>query len=193
MIAGTTTHITLLNRVANPVDVDAWSEFCNRYGELIRGFAARRGLQPADCDDILQDVLISLRQSMQGFTYDPAKGKFRAYLKTVVLRAVFKRSCQNERVIDLEGLTRAASNDDAVDEQWESEWRQYHMRQAMQIVRTEFNAADLLAFQAYAVEGEPAESVGARCGMSADSVYQAKSRILRRLSGLIQQQVTDEG
>lgn len=196
MLAETSTHISLLERVARPADASAWRDFCERYGELIRGFAARRGLQAADRDDVLQDVLISLRQALPGFTYDPSKGKFRSYLKTVVLRAAFKRSCQNgpagglERVED---LTRAAAHDDDVDQQWESEWRQYHLRQAMHTLQAEFNAADRAAFQAYAVDGQNVEDVAQRLGLSVESIYQAKSRILKRLSAIIDSQVRDEG
>lgn len=196
MVTETSTHISLLARVASPVDADAWRDFCDRYGALIRGFAARRGLQQADRDDILQDVLMSLRQAMPGFTYDPAKGKFRSYLKTVVLRAVFKRSCQTDPALGLdriEDLTRAAAGDGDVDQQWETEWRQYHLRHAMQAVQAEFNAADRAAFQAYAIDGQDAPAVAERLGISVESVYQAKSRILKRLSGLIDQQVREEG
>jgi RNA polymerase sigma factor (sigma-70 family) len=196
MLAETSTHISLLERVAQPADAGAWRDFCDRYGELIRGFAARRGLQAADRDDILQDVLMSLRQALPGFTYDPAKGKFRSYLKTVVLRAAFKRSCQTSPASGLdriEDLTRAAAHDDDVDQQWETEWRQYHLRQAMQTLQAEFNAADRAAFQAYAVDGQDANAVAERLGISVESVYQAKSRILKRLSTLIDSQVRDEG
>jgi RNA polymerase sigma-70 factor (ECF subfamily) len=196
MLAETSTHISLLERVAKPADAGAWRDFCDRYGDLIRGFAARRGLQTADRDDILQDVLISLRQALPGFTYDPAKGKFRSYLKTVVLRAVFKRSCQSHAAIALErveDLTRAAARDTDVDDEWETEWRQYHLRRAMQTLHAEFNSADRTAFQEYAVDGQDAETVAKRLGISVESVYQAKSRILKRLSALIDDQVREEG
>ena len=63
----------------------------------------------------------------------------------------------------------------------------------MQTLQAEFNAADLAAFQAYAVDGEDAAAVAQRLGMSVESVYQAKSRILKRLSTIIDNQVREEG
>jgi RNA polymerase sigma factor (sigma-70 family) len=84
------THTTLLARLADGSDRSAWDEFHDSYGELIRRFAAGRGLQPADCDDLVQEVLLTLAQAMRSFEYDPAKGSFRAYLKTITIHAVSK-------------------------------------------------------------------------------------------------------
>lgn len=191
-----TTSAKLLARVADGVDPTAWREFCDRYGDLIRSFARRRGVQDADCDDLLQDVLISLTKALPGFTYDPAKGKFRSYLKTVVIRSIFRKSRQKGAEVDLEGiedLTRAASTDEEVDGYWEVEWRQHHVRLAMRTLSAEFNSADQAAFQAYVVEGEDAAAVAQRLGLSVAAVYQAKSRMVKRMSELIAGQVAEEG
>lgn len=196
MLAQTTTHISLLARVAEGGDPAAWAEFCDRYGELIRNFAARRGLQPSDRDDVMQDVLIALTKAMPGFEYDPQRGKFRSYLKTTVIRAVVRRFCQSDRGIDLsklDELSRAATLDDEVEDVWEAEWRQYHLRRAMSAAGSEFNTTDLTAFRAYALEGQDAAEVASRLGVSVDSVYQVKSRLLRRLGSIIEQQIAEEG
>ena len=194
--ASFTTHATLLARLAEGVDPNVWREFLDRYGELIRAFARRQGLQPADCDDVQQDVLVSLTRAMPGFSYDPAKGKFRSYLKTVTLHAIFKKRLQKRGQVNLEHIeqaTRAACTDDEVEEGWEAEWRQYHMRLAMRTIEAEFNAGDRQAFERYAIAGEEASAVAEELGLSVDQVYQAKSRILRRLTELIELQVQDEG
>lgn len=191
-----TTHVTLLKRLADGQDHAAWSEFHERYGELIRSFARRRGLQAADCDDVLQEVLVSLNRSMPGFEYDPSRGKFRGYLKTVTLRAIFKRRAKAGGAIDLERIeeaTRAAARDEQIEESWEAEWRQYHVRRAMQTIEAEFNEADRGAFQRYALEGGDVRETAQELGLSVDSVYQAKSRIVKRLARLIEQQVEEEG
>src|SRR5437016_5070281 len=88
---GQSTHQTLLAKLAAGGASPAWSEFCDRYGELIRAVARSRGLQPADCDDVLQEVLLGLTRDLSSFQYDPARGRFRGYLKTVALHVIFKR------------------------------------------------------------------------------------------------------
>ncbi|MGE3182318.1 MAG: RNA polymerase sigma factor [Phycisphaerae bacterium] len=191
-----TTHISLLDRLSDESDPAAWREFHDRYAELLRGFARRRYLQPADCDDIVQDVLLALGKALPNFAYDPNKGKFRAYLKTIAIRAIYKKSSQNrgEAMLgNLEEATRTACEDEEVDQAWESEWREYHVRQAMRVLSAEIRDLDRQAFQMYGIDGRPIAEVSAALGMSHDAIYQAKSRILKRLSAIIQRQVADEG
>lgn len=195
MLAQTTTHATLLARLRGGGDHAAWREFCGRYDELIRGFARRQGVVGAEADDVVQDVMLALTKAMPGFAYDPSRGKFRSYLKTVVLRAIWARSRQKSGAVPLgEVSASAAPGDEASAEgPWEAEWRQYHLRRAMGPVRAEFGATDLAAFEAYAQQGREASEVARELGISVERVYQAKSRVLRRLGELIAAQVEEEG
>ncbi len=188
-----TTHQTLLERLSAGTDTKAWFEFHDRYGILIRATARRQGLQEADCDEVVQDVLTSLSRAMPEFKYDPSKGKFRAYLKTITLRSIISRSNRKKLVVANDFLIEQAISDSALDKVWESEWRQYHLRLAMTVVEREFNVTDRAAFDAYAIRGEKAETTARSLGISTDQVYQAKSRILKRLGTLIEDQVQVEG
>lgn len=195
MLPHSTTHATLLARLSNAED-GAWKEFHERYDGLIHSFARRRGLQPADCDDIAQEVLLSLSKTLPGFQYDSSKGKFRSYLKTATLHAIFKMNGQKRGAINLEDIeqaTRAAAVDDAVDAAWEAEWRQYHLRQALRVIKSEFNAVDFQAFKRYAIEEGGVQETAYALGVSIDQVYQAKSRIMKRLSQVIADQIQEEG
>jgi RNA polymerase sigma-70 factor (ECF subfamily) len=186
-----TTHATLLARLAEHVDEQAWSEFHERYGELIRSFTRRYGLQPADCDDVVQDVLVALTGSMESFQYDPAKGRFRSYLKTLTVRAVYqrlRRRCREVQIGEQEAMA-----DGEVETQWEREWRHNHVRRAMRRIEAEFNERDRIAFTHYAVNEMPARDTAAALAVSHEHVYQIKSRILKRLSEIIQEQIQDEG
>ncbi len=191
-----TTHATLLIRLRDGADAAAWQEFHDRYGALVRGFSRRRGLQSADCDDVVQDVLLSMSKAMPAFRYDPSKGKFRSYLKTVTLHAIFKKSHQKRGEATLERIeeaTRFADGDAEVEEVWEHQWRQYHLRMAMRVIDAEFGETNRKAFRRYAVEGGDARQTAEELGMSLDQVYQAKSRITKRLGQLIDRQVQEEG
>jgi RNA polymerase sigma-70 factor (ECF subfamily) len=195
MPSQTTTHTSLLERLRGDSAVAAWGEFVERYGDLIRGFARRRGVQPADCDDVVQEVLLSLSRTLPGFQYDPAKGKFRAFLKTVALRTIVDRSRQKREAAGgvLEEAVERAGHESELEEAWEAEWRQYHLRKALRVIQVEFADTDCQAFRYYALEQRDARETAASVGLSTDQVYQAKSRIVRRLSTLIQAQVDEEG
>jgi RNA polymerase sigma-70 factor (ECF subfamily) len=195
VLAHTTTHISLLQRLTRGEDQTAWSEFSQRYDELIRSFARRRGVSPSDIDDVVQDVMLALTKAMPGFEYDPSKGKFRSYLKTVVLRVIFRRSCQKKGQTPLvvDSASDIPHSDDAAEAAWEAEWRQYHLRLAMRAIRAEFGSTDLAAFDAYVGGGRGAEETARDLSISVERVYQAKSRILRRLATVIAAQVEEEG
>ena len=190
------THTTLLKRLTAGEDTAAWSEFNERYGELIRGFARRKGLQPADCDDLLQEVLVSLTKSMPGFRYDPAKGRFRSFLKTVVMRAIYRRFRQKPgdvRLEDIGQVADSAEDDSATEAIWEAEWQQYHLRLAMRTIDVEFGEADRMAFKHYAIGGQAPQETADLLGLTINQVYKAKSNILKRLSELIDDQIKEEG
>jgi len=196
MIGPNTTHVTLLERVAKADDESAWTEFCERYGPLIRSFARRRHVNSAEIDDIMQDVLMILTKSMQTFEYHPAKGKFRSYLKTLVIRAVYRKTFQKKSPVlleDIEAAANPAKEDPESEAIWEEEWRQHHVRQAMRIIAIEYNEQDQNAFEYYAAQGRSAQETADALGLNVDQVYKAKSRILKRLSELIRQQVDEEG
>lgn len=190
------TETALLVRVASGVDEAAWREFHDRYAELVRGFALRCGLQPGDCDDVLQDVLLALARSLPHFRYDPARGRFRQYLSKIARHAIRRKICQKQHqplLGDVQGAILAGRVPSRVEGHWQEEWQQYHLRRAMQVIRAEFNERDLAAFGRCAIEGCSPEGVAAGLAMSVASVYQAKSRILRRLKEVIALQVREEG
>ena len=196
MLGQTTTHATLLARLAPGHDPDAWREFNDRYAELLRAFARRRGLQPSDCDDVAQEVLLALNNNLPDFRYDPARGRFRGYLKTIALRTISRKLRQTRAPgaqEHAEGAPAPHLDDPASEDHWEAEWRQYHLRTAMRTIRAETNPTDMAAFDAYAGQGRPAEEVASALGVSVDSVYQAKTRVLKRLRALIAEQTAEEG
>ena len=193
------TRASLLARLAKDVDKDAWLEFWERYAELIHSFARQRQLQASDCDDVVQTVLMALLRAMPNFSYDPARGRFRGYLKTITLRAIYRKTRQNSDTSALEDVehlpeeTAALSEDPEVDALWESQWRQHHVRRAMRVIEQEFNEKDRAAFNQYVVAGLDPSATAEALGLSVDQVYQAKSRILKRLSTVIKQQQIEEG
>jgi RNA polymerase sigma-70 factor, ECF subfamily len=192
-----TTHPLLLARLGDQHDRAAWHEFCHRYGELIRNFARHQDLQPADCDDVLQDVLVALTTAMPGFRYDKSRGRFRSYLKTIALNAIFARRKARRREVAIDDVKSSAPGlavkNEAIERIWDLQWRQYHLRHAMRQISAEFNEADRAAFTQYAINGLGAEETADALKMSVDQVYQAKSRILKRLSAIIEAQVSEEG
>src|SRR5262249_21126201 len=84
------TRRSLLVRLRDPRDHRAWEDFVALYGPVAYRFLRRRGLQDADAADVMQNVLNVVAGSMSRFDYDPALGRFRAWLFEVVRRQLAK-------------------------------------------------------------------------------------------------------
>jgi len=186
-----TTHASLLARLVDHEDRSAWDEFLARYSALLRGFARRRGLSSHEADDVVQDVVTALVSALPTFEYDRERGRFRGLLKTIAVRAIARRREKDARSAPLGD--RDVAVDPEADDAWETEWRQYHMRLAMRTIEAEFGPRDRAAFERYALRGEGVRETAEALGLSVDQVYQAKSRITRRLSEVISAQIEDEG
>src|ERR1700720_1193841 len=78
-----TTSVTLLTRLRqDPSDQAGWDEFVECYGRHIYRWCRQWKLQDADAEDVTQDILEKLTQTLRAFAYDPSRS-FRCWLKTV--------------------------------------------------------------------------------------------------------------
>src|SRR3954451_10319680 len=80
------TRASLLLRLRDPRDAEAWREFVELYTPLVYGYARKQGLQEADASDLTQDVLGAVVGGIGRLDYDPGRGAFRNWLFTVVRR-----------------------------------------------------------------------------------------------------------
>ena len=87
-----TTRKSLLIRVKNRGDSEAWREFDGIYRPMLHRFARQCGVTDADADDVVQQSMAALANHIQKFDYDPRKGRFKGFLKTIAKNNVYKRS-----------------------------------------------------------------------------------------------------
>jgi RNA polymerase sigma factor (sigma-70 family) len=186
------TRASLLARLDDPRDDDAWRQFVSLYGPVVFGFATKRGLQDSDAADLTQDVLRAVATAVHRLDYDPRKGLFRSWLYTVArnklqdFAAVRNRQCQGSGDTGIEELLaqQPAKEDHVL---WDKEYDQQMFLWASTQVRGGFAESSWQAFWQVAVEGRSPEAVAEALGMSLGAVYIAKSRILKRLRQEIQQ------
>src|SRR5260370_23570081 len=89
MLDAPLTRASLLVRLRDGRDNEAWRQFVELYSAVVYGFARKRGLQDADAADVMQDVLRSVAGAASRLNYDPARGSFRGWLYTVARNKIF--------------------------------------------------------------------------------------------------------
>src|SRR5262249_996251 len=83
-----TTRPSLLVRLRDGADAEAWGEFVRLYAPLVYGYARKRGLQDADAADLTQEGLRTVARGAGRFHYDPQRGSFHGWLFTIAYRQV---------------------------------------------------------------------------------------------------------
>src|SRR5687768_11644609 len=101
------TRPSLLVRIRNPMDADAWAQFVELYGPVVYHFSRRRGLQDADAADLTQTVFQTIAHDIRRFNYDASRGLFRGWLFRVVRNQFHKLYSQQRLAVRGSGDTTA--------------------------------------------------------------------------------------
>src|SRR5689334_12401708 len=94
------TRPSLLIRLRDTDNQEAWQAFVQIYTPLVYGFCRSHGLQDADAADVSQEVMRAVARRMVGFEYRPDKGLFRSWLLAVTrskLNNFFKSSQRRQQ------------------------------------------------------------------------------------------------
>ncbi len=187
------THPSLLVRLRDSADREAWRTFDARYGELVIGYCRSRGLRLADAEDVRQIVMFNLARGMPGFEYQPARGRFRDYFRRVVRHAIcrqIERHAARETALSPDVLD-ARPGDGADDAQWEEQWVRHHCRLALRELRATFEPRGVDVFDRL-LDGQSTDAIAAELSMTPEAVRKAKQRAKERLREIVQRQIQQE-
>ncbi len=190
MVHAPTTRSSLLVRLRDARDEQAWGHFVRLYGPLIYHYARRRGLQDSDAADVTQEVLRAVLGGADRLDQIHRRGSLRAWLFTVAHHKVFDLLRRGERPGQGTGEGDEALDDRPAPEEeaaWEREYREQLLARAADEVRTRCSPTAWEAFQRTAVEGQEAAAVAQALGLNVAAVYLAKSRIMARLREQVRQ------
>jgi RNA polymerase sigma-70 factor (ECF subfamily) len=179
------TSATMLARVQNPADREAWDEFVARYGPRIREWCRRWSLQDADAEDVTQEVLLRLAQKLRDFRYDPSRS-FRAWLKTVTHHA-WRNFVDSQRPgvgsgdSAIQALLNAVEAPETLVEHLDDEFERDLTEEAMARVRARVSPHTWEAFRLLVFEELSGAEVAPRVNMQVAMVYCARSKVQKML------------
>lgn len=187
------TRASLLVRLKDQADHEAWYQFAEIYRPVVFRLARLRGMQPADAEDLAQQVLASVARSVEHWQIDSSRARFRTWLSRVATNAILNaltrgapdRGTGDTGVHDL--LTQQPAADAEASQFIRLEERREVFRWAARQIRCEYQPATWDAFWLTAVEGRDVTEAARELRLSLGSVYAARSRVMRRLKEKVQE------
>lgn len=187
MESSPTTRYSLLARLVQPSDEQAWREFMEIYEPLIYRQARRRGFQDADAADLCQEVFQATSKAIERWQARPDRGAFRPWLFQIARNVMINTLRARQRQFNATGASdarRLLEEQPADDEEsrlLDLQYERQLFHWAAEQVRAEFREATWRAFWLTGVEGQKPQQAAEELQMSVGAVYIARSRVMARL------------
>ena len=183
------TRHSLIVQLQSRDNQPAWQDFVVVYEPFLRRLALRQGVPERHIPDVIQQILLSIARSIDGWTADGRDASFRRWVGTVSRNVVIKFMTR-ERRHDATGGTDLVELLNQIpsepDDQQVRDYEHELIVWAAEQVRSEFRDTSWRAFTATVIDGRPVDEVSAELGVSAGSIYMSRSRILGRIRGKIE-------
>jgi RNA polymerase sigma-70 factor (ECF subfamily) len=183
------TRPTLLVSLHNDAGKEqAWTVFDAAYREVVLGWC-RRQLSDELAEDVTQDIMLKLFAELSRHEHDPQRGRFRSWLKTVVMNAV-RDVCRKQWRLPVPAAQGGTKFGEWI-EQWPDSSEELFEEVAAKTnvvasevvrrVRERVSDQSWGVFCAMAEEERPAAAVAQNYGLSVAAVYKIKFRVTKAL------------
>lgn len=172
------TSVTLLARMKDEHDHAAWDQFLQRYGPRVLQWCRAKELNETDAEEVAQQVLVKLLSKMVAFEYEPQRGRFRGWLRTVTLNTWKDYLRDNARHRAHFSQFPEEELADSVTEEYDREL----FEMASEHVRQNVEPQTWRAFEMRAFDQVPSRQVADELGMTVAAVNMAKSRVQKMLT-----------
>ncbi len=167
-------------------DSTAWVRLVYRYQGQITLWSRKLGLQLADAENVTQEVLVRLTRKIH--LYDPKKAPFATWLRRVTVHAARNYLRKQTRASTGSGDTEQMMRLQEVQDDSEGYWERINadadrelLAQAMTRTRERVTPEAWKVFELAAIEKMAGQEVAEKLGVSAQSVYSARHRVMQVL------------
>lgn len=176
------TSVSLLRRLKQPEQEQAWRRFVELYTPLLYHWVRKSGVNGSHTADVVQEVFAVLVEKLPDFDYD-ASGSFRAWLRTVTQNKCRDRlrKIVASKTVDVTLDVVEPSQVDDIELFSEAEYRRALAHRALELMQTEFESTTWKACWESVVSERSVTEISKELGITPNAVYLSKSRVLRRL------------
>ncbi len=179
------TKTSLILRLPQASDLEAWREFVDVYEPFILRLARSRGLQEDDARELVQQVMLAVARSVDRWQPDPQRGRFRGWLFRIARNQLINLLSGRKPDRAIGGTTQvqvlqqlaASQPEDGIELDYQREMFRY----AAARVKRDVQPNTWQAFWSTAVLAQPASDVASSLNMTVGAVYIARSRVIARL------------
>jgi RNA polymerase sigma-70 factor (ECF subfamily) len=182
------TRASLIVRLADAQNAQAWEEFARLYQPVVYRLARRRGFQHADAEELVQEVMLAVARAVERWVPDRERGRFRDWLHRIARNLMVNFLTRRKHQVwgtgktDMQQLLEVECDaESAVSQKFEVEYRREAFRAAARQVQQDVKESTWQAFWLSTIDDLPAAEVARQLGMSIGSVYIARSRVMARL------------
>lgn len=187
------TRRTLIQRVHDQYDENAWEEFAQVYVRYIYAVIRNMNISVHDTEEIHQQVMIKLWKHLPNLDIDQIR-RFRSYLGTITKNEVLQFIRSRKRRIARE--EKAASDASLnylndirlpdINQIAEEEWRIHLTNMALQNIENLFTEKAMTIFR-LSIEGLHASEISKETGMTLSTVNTLKSKVRTRFTAELEQ------
>lgn len=180
------TRASLLDRLKDLGDREAWQDFFDTYWGVIFHFAKRTGLDEAEAEDVVIETVTVVARKIEEFKYERERGRFKTWLLTIARHRIgdrFKKRARRDQhggTIPLESLpegTLPEPRPSELERLWDEEWQTRLIDMTLKAVKKHVGARQFQIFHSYVIQENSAADVAAFYNISRGQVYMAKNRV----------------
>ncbi|HSG70126.1 MAG TPA: sigma-70 family RNA polymerase sigma factor [Planctomycetaceae bacterium] len=173
----------------------AWVEFVTLYEPFLQHLVIRLGVPQRHVADVVQQVLLAIAKSVDGWKDDGQPVSFRRWLATVARNIVIKFMQQERRQVGGRGGTDFVDLLEQIpatpDREQVARYEHELIVWAAEQVRHEFIDTSWAAFWATVIDGQPVKDVAYQLGITCGSIYMSRSRIMARIRRKVDEVLDD--
>jgi len=186
------TRASLLIKLQNAGDIDAWETFAKLYSPALYRTARKLNLQPADAENVVQEVLLVVAKSVGSWLGRSDRGSFMAWLLRIsrnksvdLLTRRATKPIKPTAGLDAQNLSQIAQVQSDTEIQLDREYRWELFNQASEQAKKIVSEQTWAAFQMTMVDNVSIEDAARILQVRPGVIYLSRCRVMERIKEII--------
>lgn len=173
------TRETLLARIKDPDDTNAWEDFTACYESFIHAIVYKMNINANDRDDMVQNILLKVWKVMPDFEFDKKKAKFRTWLSFVIRNTVidfYRQKKSGGKEVSIETPEIIEDPQCSIESMIEREWQIHITKLALANIASKFTERAFKAFKMH-LNGSSMQEISEEFNIKENSSYRLVNRV----------------